>query len=210
MIRSSAILLTLLLAAAPASAGPFMRMLKAKQAADAARAAAAEVPALPEAAIPNAAQAAETAAAGAPAAAPAAGAVPALDRSSPFYPVEAQRNGALQKLADAGGRQILKDAGLILWRFDHSRSSVGAAYSLTVSFFDGGRDDDELRDHVKDQGPSVAAKLAGALGVRAEDVQLRARPSDFCCGSGCSTCLRSKPDASEYWTGRPPQRNLKR
>ena len=136
-------------------------------------------------------------------------AVPPLDPTSSFYPVEAQRNAALQKLADVGGRGILQDAGLMLWRFSHGKDAGRAAYSLTVSFFDGGRGDEELRGHLRQQAPEVAAKLAAALGVSAQDVELRARPADFCCGSGCATCLRSKPNASEYWTGRPPKRTAR-
>ncbi len=204
-MRNSVLALILsVLAVAPAEAGPFMRMLKAKQAADAARAAQAEAeapaaPELPQAAIEAAPapSAAELAAAG-----PEASPAPPLDAADLFHPVNVQRNEALQRLADAGGREILRQAGLMLWRF----SREGGDYSLTVSFFDGARPE-RLRDYVKAKGPEVAATLAAALGTGADNVRLRSRSSDSCCGSGCASCLRSKDQASPYWTGRPPHRH---
>ena len=206
MRRDRLLVVALLLAAAPASAGPFMHMLRAKRAAEArAAAAAAEVPSLP----PAAAEAASPAAAEPEpaAAAVAATPVPAIDPASSFAPVEAGRNAALQKVADAGGREILARHGLMLWRFAHVRAGIGAQYSLTVSFFDGSRPDGELREHVRAHEPAVRQELSAALGVGADDVIVHPRPESFCCGTGCTSCLRSKPGASEYWTGKPA--NLK-
>lgn len=205
MRRDSALALALLLACAPASAGPFMHMLRAKRAAEARAAAAPDVPALPPAAAAADASPAAERTPSAPAAVEATP-VPALDPTDTFYPAATARNEALQKVADAGGRSILERHGLMLWRFAHSSGGPGARYSLTVSLFDGTRPDGELREHLRAHEPAVRQELSAALGVDAAEVSLHPRPESFCCGTGCASCLRSKPGASEYWTGKPAHR----
>ncbi len=145
--------------------------------------------------------------------------LPAL-ADSPRLPArmsrDVSRDEASAVLAVAGLPALLAEHGLTAWHILRHKTRSGERVWITVGLpregrpFERGSGDAARRAELSDKLAKVEAKaaelVARTLGMPLEDVAFSERLLEGCCGAGCQSCLLTKDEHAELWTGEKPRR----
>jgi hypothetical protein len=125
------------------------------------------------------------------------------------------RDEAAATLAAAGFPERLREHGLVVWQILRAKTRGGEKAFLTVGLpadgipLERGSGNPERRaeldrrlEAARDFIVSEASRL---LGMPEDMVSVNARLVATCCGAGCQSCLITKPEHAERWTGQKPR-----
>lgn len=123
------------------------------------------------------------------------------------------RDEVAAKLSAAGLPDMLKEEGLVLWHILPAKTRGGERLFLTVGLpldgrpFERGSGAPERRAELERRLAAVEARVvseaARVLGMPEDMVAVSGRLVETCCGAGCQSCLLTKPEHSQRWTGLP-------
>lgn len=130
---------------------------------------------------------------------------------------EIRRDEMAEALKSAGLPALLAEHGLLAWHIMPHRPRAGGEEQVYLSVslpregrdFDRGSGEQARRSELAARLAQVESRarelVSSALGLDPSMVMFNERLIEGCCGAGCQSCLLTKSEHAQSWTGEPPR-----